>query len=151
MSVHERREPRLAATGGPHYFNRTRGDAFRKAGVIVIAGTPFGMTAFDMETANRFGAPCIAVIGNNSAMNQIRFGQISKYGRSDSVRRRRPKHGISDTPVEHRKIGIFFRIGPRNPVTGTRHQALFSSSQVILNHIRLLARMVVLMNAFLPA
>jgi len=40
----------------------------------------FGMTAFDMETANRFGAPYVAVIGNNSAMNQIRFGQISKYG-----------------------------------------------------------------------
>ena len=40
----------------------------------------FGMTAFDMETANRFGAPYIAVIGNNSAMNQIRYGQLSKYG-----------------------------------------------------------------------
>jgi len=40
----------------------------------------FGMTAFDMETANRFGAPYLAVIGNNSAMNQIRYGQISKYG-----------------------------------------------------------------------
>jgi acetolactate synthase-1/2/3 large subunit len=40
----------------------------------------FGMTAFDMETANRFGATYIAVIGNNSAMNQIRYGQIAKYG-----------------------------------------------------------------------
>jgi acetolactate synthase-1/2/3 large subunit len=40
----------------------------------------FGMTAFDMETANRFGAPYVAVIGNNSAMNQIRYGQITKYG-----------------------------------------------------------------------
>ena len=40
-----------------------------------------GMTAFDMETANRFGAPYIAVIGNNSAMNQIRYGQIAKYGK----------------------------------------------------------------------
>ena len=40
----------------------------------------FGMTAFDMESANRFGAPYIAVIGNNSAMNQIRYGQIAKYG-----------------------------------------------------------------------
>ena len=38
------------------------------------------MTAFDMETADRFGAPYIAVIGNNSAMNQIRYGQIAKYG-----------------------------------------------------------------------
>jgi acetolactate synthase-1/2/3 large subunit len=41
----------------------------------------FSMTAFDMETANRFGAPYIAVIGNNSAMNQIRYGQIAKYGK----------------------------------------------------------------------
>jgi len=40
----------------------------------------FGMTAIDMETANRFGAPYIAVIGNNYAMHQIRFGQIKKYG-----------------------------------------------------------------------
>lgn len=40
----------------------------------------FGMTAFDMETADRFGAPYLAVIGNNSAMNQIRYGQIAKYG-----------------------------------------------------------------------
>jgi acetolactate synthase I/II/III large subunit len=40
----------------------------------------FGMTAFDMETANRFHAPYIAVIGNNSAMNQIRYGQVAKYG-----------------------------------------------------------------------
>jgi len=40
----------------------------------------FGMTAFDMETANRFDAPYIAVIGNNSAMNQIRYGQLAKYG-----------------------------------------------------------------------
>jgi len=42
----------------------------------------FGMTAFDMETANRFGAPYVAVIGNNSAMNQIRYGQIAKYGQN---------------------------------------------------------------------
>ena len=40
----------------------------------------FGMTAFDMETANRFGVPYVAVVGNNSAMNQIRYGQIAKYG-----------------------------------------------------------------------
>ena len=40
----------------------------------------FAMTAFDMETANRFGAPYIAVVGNNSSMNQIRYGQVAKYG-----------------------------------------------------------------------
>src|SRR6476659_1129255 len=40
----------------------------------------FSMTSFDMETANRFGVPYIAVIRNNSAMNQIRYGQLAKYG-----------------------------------------------------------------------
>ncbi len=40
----------------------------------------FSMTAFDMETANRFGAPYLAVVGNNSHMNQIRYGQVAKYG-----------------------------------------------------------------------
>src|SRR5882672_2199608 len=40
----------------------------------------FAMTAFDMETANRFKVPYLAVIGNNSAMNQIRYGQLAKYG-----------------------------------------------------------------------
>jgi len=40
----------------------------------------FAMTAFDMETANRFGAPYLAVVGNNSSMNQIRYGQVAKYG-----------------------------------------------------------------------
>ena len=38
------------------------------------------MTAFDMETAQRFGVPYLAVVGNNSSMNQIRYGQIAKYG-----------------------------------------------------------------------
>jgi acetolactate synthase-1/2/3 large subunit len=49
--------------------------------VLVYYGDgSFGMTAFDMETANRFGVPYLAVIGNNSAMNQIRYGQLAKYG-----------------------------------------------------------------------
>ena len=48
--------------------------------VCLYGDGSFGMTSFDMETAQRFGAPYLAVIGNNSAMNQIRYGQISKYG-----------------------------------------------------------------------
>ncbi len=40
----------------------------------------FSMTSWDIETAQRFGLPFISVIGNNSAMNQIRCGQIMKYG-----------------------------------------------------------------------
>ena len=45
----------------------------------------FSMTAFDMETANRFNVPYLAVVGNNSAMNQIRYAQLAKYGDRGNV------------------------------------------------------------------
>ncbi len=48
--------------------------------VCLYGDGSFGMTAFDMETAQRFGAPYLAIVGNNSAMNQIRYGQMAKYG-----------------------------------------------------------------------
>ena len=48
--------------------------------VCLYGDGSFGMTSFDMETSQRFGAPYLAIIGNNSAMNQIRYGQIAKYG-----------------------------------------------------------------------
>ena len=56
----------------------------------------FAMTAFDMETANRFDAPYLAVIGNNSAMNQIRCGQIMKYGKQ----RGNVGNKLGDVPFE---------------------------------------------------
>ena len=62
-------------------FALASGLAHPKKEVLCYYGDgSFGMTAFDIETANRFGAPFIAVIGNNSAMNQIRYGQLAKYG-----------------------------------------------------------------------
>ncbi|MDA8014919.1 MAG: thiamine pyrophosphate-binding protein [Gammaproteobacteria bacterium] len=48
--------------------------------VCLFGDGSFGMTAFDLETAQRFGAPFLSVIGNNSHMNQIRYGQTAKYG-----------------------------------------------------------------------
>jgi acetolactate synthase I/II/III large subunit len=38
------------------------------------------LTGWDFETAVRFDLPFIGVVGNNSYMNQIRYGQIQKYG-----------------------------------------------------------------------
>lgn len=52
----------------------------QKEVVCLYGDGAFGMTAFDMETAQRFGAPYLAIVGNNSAQNQIRYGQIAKYG-----------------------------------------------------------------------
>jgi thiamine pyrophosphate-dependent acetolactate synthase large subunit-like protein len=40
----------------------------------------FTLTGWDFETCVRFELPFLGVIGNNSAMNQIRCGQINKYG-----------------------------------------------------------------------
>ncbi|MGH9100616.1 MAG: thiamine pyrophosphate-binding protein [Acidimicrobiales bacterium] len=48
--------------------------------VALFGDGSFAMTAFDIQTADRFGLPYIAVVGNNSHMNQIRCGQIQKYG-----------------------------------------------------------------------
>ncbi|MGH8987600.1 MAG: thiamine pyrophosphate-binding protein [Acidimicrobiales bacterium] len=48
--------------------------------VALFGDGSFAMTAFDVQSAQRFGLPYIAVVGNNSHMNQIRCGQIQKYG-----------------------------------------------------------------------
>lgn len=48
--------------------------------VALFGDGSFAMTAFDIQTAVRFDLPYIAVVGNNSYMNQIRCGQIQKYG-----------------------------------------------------------------------
>ncbi|MEO8876529.1 MAG: thiamine pyrophosphate-binding protein, partial [Polyangiaceae bacterium] len=49
--------------------------------VCLFGDGTFGMTGWDMQTAMRFGLPFIGIIGNNSYMNQIRAGQIMKYGK----------------------------------------------------------------------
>ena len=40
----------------------------------------FSLTGWDFETCVRFDLPFLGIVGNNSAMNQIRCGQIIKYG-----------------------------------------------------------------------
>ena len=49
--------------------------------VFVLFGDgAFGLTGFDIDTAVRFGLPFVGVVGNNAGWNQIRYGQLSKYG-----------------------------------------------------------------------
>jgi acetolactate synthase-1/2/3 large subunit len=40
----------------------------------------FSLTGWDFETLVRFNLPFIGIVGNNSAMSQIRYGRIQKYG-----------------------------------------------------------------------
>lgn len=49
--------------------------------VLVLFGDgSFGLTGWDFDTMVRQNLPFIGVVGNNSYMNQIRYGQIQKYG-----------------------------------------------------------------------
>ncbi len=48
--------------------------------VVLFGDGAFGCTGFDYDTLIRFNLPVIGVVGNNAAWNQIRYGQINKYG-----------------------------------------------------------------------
>ncbi|GAA4920763.1 thiamine pyrophosphate-binding protein [Streptomonospora salina] len=48
--------------------------------VALFGDGAFSLTGWDFETLVRFDMPFIGIIGNNSSMNQIRYGQAAKYG-----------------------------------------------------------------------
>jgi acetolactate synthase-1/2/3 large subunit len=48
--------------------------------VCLFGDGAFSLTGWDFETMVRFNLPFVGVVGNNSSMNQIRFGQARKYG-----------------------------------------------------------------------
>lgn len=55
--------------------------AYPEKEVVALFGDgSFALTGFDFDTLVRFNLPFIGVIGNNSSMNQIRYGQEQKYG-----------------------------------------------------------------------
>jgi acetolactate synthase-1/2/3 large subunit len=48
--------------------------------VCLFGDGAFPLTGWDFDTMVRFKLPFVGIVGNNSAWNQIRYGQISKYG-----------------------------------------------------------------------
>lgn len=49
--------------------------------VFVLFGDgAFGLTGFDYDTLVRFAMPVIGILGNNAAWNQVRYGQVEKFG-----------------------------------------------------------------------
>ena len=48
--------------------------------VCLFGDGALSLTGWDFETMVRFGLPFVGIVGNNSSMNQIRYGQIAKYG-----------------------------------------------------------------------
>ncbi len=51
-----------------------------KEAFILFGDGAFGLNGFEFDTAVRFNLPVVSVVGNNAAWNQIRYGQISRYG-----------------------------------------------------------------------
>ncbi|SER15941.1 acetolactate synthase-1/2/3 large subunit [Lentzea xinjiangensis] len=48
--------------------------------VALFGDGAFSLTGWDFETLVRYDLPFVGVVGNNSSMNQIRYGQAAKYG-----------------------------------------------------------------------
>jgi acetolactate synthase-1/2/3 large subunit len=63
-----------------------------KEAFVLFGDGAFGFNGFEFDTAVRFQLPLVSVVGNNAAWNQIRFGQIEKYGpqRGDIANRLAP-------------------------------------------------------------
>jgi acetolactate synthase-1/2/3 large subunit len=51
-----------------------------KEAFILFGDGAFGLNGFEFDTAVRFKLPVVSVVGNNAAWNQIRYGQIERYG-----------------------------------------------------------------------
>ncbi|HUH66789.1 MAG TPA: thiamine pyrophosphate-binding protein [Syntrophales bacterium] len=50
--------------------------------VVLFGDGAFGLTGFDYDTLIRFGMPVIGIVANNSAWNQVRYGQMERYGKT---------------------------------------------------------------------
>ena len=48
--------------------------------VCLFGDGALSLTGWDFETMVRFNLPFVGIVGNNSSMNQIRYGQVQKYG-----------------------------------------------------------------------
>ena len=64
--------------------------------VALFGDGAFSLTGWDFETLVRFNLPFVGVVGNNSSMNQIRYGQMRKYGEA----RQRVGNTLGDVPYD---------------------------------------------------
>ncbi|MGK4907213.1 thiamine pyrophosphate-binding protein [Streptomyces albus] len=64
--------------------------------VALFGDGAFSLTGWDFETLVRYDLPFVGVVGNNSSMNQIRYGQRAKYG----PERERLGNTLGDVPYD---------------------------------------------------
>ncbi|GAA2781659.1 thiamine pyrophosphate-binding protein [Crossiella cryophila] len=64
--------------------------------VALFGDGAFSLTGWDFETLVRYNLPFVGIVGNNSSMNQIRYGQAVKYGED----RGRIGNTLGDVPYD---------------------------------------------------
>ena len=64
--------------------------------VALFGDGAFSLTGWDFETLVRYDLPFVGIVGNNSSMNQIRYGQKAKYGEA----RERVGNTLGDVPYD---------------------------------------------------
>ncbi|WP_172382724.1 thiamine pyrophosphate-binding protein [Streptomyces sp. MNP-20] len=64
--------------------------------VALFGDGAFSLTGWDFETLVRYNLPFVGIVGNNSSMNQIRYGQRAKYG----AERERVGNTLGDVPYD---------------------------------------------------
>ena len=64
--------------------------------VALFGDGAFSLTGWDFETLVRYNLPFVGIVGNNSSMNQIRYGQEAKYGKD----RGRIGNTLGDVPYD---------------------------------------------------
>jgi acetolactate synthase I/II/III large subunit len=64
--------------------------------VTLFGDGAFSLTGWDFETLVRYDLPFVGIVGNNSSMNQIRYGQKVKYGEA----RERVGNTLGDVPYD---------------------------------------------------
>ncbi|GEB53511.1 MULTISPECIES: thiamine pyrophosphate-binding protein [Streptomyces] len=64
--------------------------------VALFGDGAFSLTGWDFETLVRYDLPFVGIVGNNSSMNQIRYGQRAKYG----PERERLGNTLGDVPYD---------------------------------------------------
>jgi thiamine pyrophosphate-dependent acetolactate synthase large subunit-like protein len=64
--------------------------------VALFGDGAFSLTGWDFETLVRYDLPFVGIVGNNSSMNQIRYGQKAKYGEE----RERVGNTLGDVPYD---------------------------------------------------
>jgi acetolactate synthase-1/2/3 large subunit len=64
--------------------------------VALFGDGALSMTGWDFETLVRYDLPFVGIVGNNSSMNQVRYGQTARYGRE----RARVGNTLGDVPYD---------------------------------------------------